>query len=92
MTDRYTIIDEEEPRKQSVAYEGIPCTARTCVTRLNHLTRENKQLKLELGTYKTSNKLLKKTIDHYKCLNKQLKNRLDKDTGYDMRGCPCDTN
>ena len=40
----YDVINEAEPRGQSVTYDGIPCTARTCVTRLNRLTEENKQL------------------------------------------------
>ena len=46
MTEKrlYDVIDKAEPRGQSVTYEGIPCTARTCVTRLNILTEENKQL------------------------------------------------
>lgn len=35
MAERYSIINKEEPRGESVADEGIPCTARTCVTRLN---------------------------------------------------------
>lgn len=34
MSDRYTIINKEEPRGQSVAENGIPCTARHCVTQL----------------------------------------------------------
>ena len=42
---RFTVIDMEEPRKQSVAEKGIPCTARHCCTRLNRLTEENEQLK-----------------------------------------------
>lgn len=41
----YDIINKEEPRGQSVTYKGIPCTARTCVTRLNQLTEENRRLK-----------------------------------------------
>ena len=47
MTEKqlYNVINEAEPRGQSVTYEGIPCTARTCVTRLNRLTEENEQLK-----------------------------------------------
>lgn len=49
---RYDVIDKEEPRGQSVTYEGIPCTARTCVTRLNRLTEENEQLKKELKVYR----------------------------------------
>lgn len=44
----YDVIDKEEPRGQSVTYKGIPCTARTCVTRLNRLAEENKQLKAQL--------------------------------------------
>ena len=42
---RYDVINKEEPRGQSVTYDGIPCTARTCVTRLNRLTEENEELK-----------------------------------------------
>ena len=41
----YDVIYEKEPRGQVVTYEGIPCTARTCVTRLNQLTRENNRIK-----------------------------------------------
>ena len=49
MTEKqYDIIDKEEPRGQSVTYNGVPCTARTCVTRLNRLTEENEQLKKDL--------------------------------------------
>ena len=46
MTEKrlYDVINEAELRGQSVTYKGIPCTARTCVTRLNRLTEENKQL------------------------------------------------
>ncbi len=45
---RYDVIDKEEPRGQSVTYDGIPCTARHCCTNLNRLTEENEQLKKEL--------------------------------------------
>ena len=41
----YDVIYEKEPRGQVVTYKGIPCTARTCVTRLNQLTRENNHIK-----------------------------------------------
>lgn len=34
MGDRYTVINREEPHRQSVAENGIPCTARHCVTQL----------------------------------------------------------
>lgn len=43
----YDVIDKEEPRGQSVSYQGIPCTARHCCTNLNRLTEENEQLKEE---------------------------------------------
>lgn len=43
----YDVIDNEEPRGQSVSYQGIPCTARHCCTNLNRLTEENEQLKEE---------------------------------------------
>ena len=43
----YGVIDKEEPRGQSVSYQGIPCTARHCCTNLNRLTEENEQLKEE---------------------------------------------
>ena len=45
MSDRYDVVYGKEPRGQIVTDEGIPCTARTCVTRLNRLTEENEQLK-----------------------------------------------
>lgn len=32
MGDRYTVINNEEPRGQSVAENGIPCTAIQCYT------------------------------------------------------------
>lgn len=42
---RYDVIYEKEPRGQVVTDKGIPCTARTCCTRLNWLEEENKELK-----------------------------------------------
>lgn len=48
MTDRYTIINKEEGRGQSVAENGIPCTARHCVTQLNRLFHDNEKLELEI--------------------------------------------
>ena len=48
MTDRYTVINKEEGRGQSVAENGIPCTARHCVTQLNRLFRDNEKLELEI--------------------------------------------
>lgn len=48
MSDRYTVINQEEPLGQSVAEKGIPCTARYCVTQLNRLYQENEKLGLEM--------------------------------------------
>ena len=48
MSDRYTVINKEEPRGQSVAENGIPCTARHCVTQLNRLFRDNEKLETRL--------------------------------------------
>lgn len=48
MTDRYTVINKEEGRGQSVAENGIPCTARHCVTQLNRLFRDNEKLELKI--------------------------------------------
>ena len=45
---RYDVIYEKEPRGQVVTDNGIPCTARTCCTRLNWLEEENKKLKQEI--------------------------------------------
>ena len=42
---RYDVIYEKEPRGQVVTDDGIPCTARTCCTRLNWLEEENTRLK-----------------------------------------------
>ena len=42
---RYDVIYEKEPRGQVVTDNGIPCTARTCCTRLNRLEEENTRLK-----------------------------------------------
>lgn len=48
MGDRYTVINREEPRGQSVAENGIPCTARHCVTQLNGLFRDNEKLRFKI--------------------------------------------
>ena len=48
MSDRYTVINKEEPRGQSVAENGIPCTAKYCVTQLNGLFRDNEKLEARL--------------------------------------------
>ena len=48
MNDKYTVINKKEPRGQSVAENGIPCTARHCVTQLNGLFRDNEKLEARL--------------------------------------------
>ena len=75
---RYDVIDKEEPRGQSVTYNGIPCTARTCVTRLNRLTEENEQLKkenedLQDEVYILQDDILNKRVRNLIKENEQLK-------------------
>jgi hypothetical protein len=59
---RFTVIDMEEPRKQSVAEKGIPCTARHCCTRLNRLTEENERLNVSRDELINENRHIKNTI------------------------------
>lgn len=42
---RYDVIYEKEPRGQVVTDNDIPCTARTCCTRLNFAEDKNKRIK-----------------------------------------------
>lgn len=69
MTDRYTVINKEEGRGQSVAENGIPCTARHCVTQLNRLFRDNKKLELEIIGLESKLKAIKFVI---KCDDRKL--------------------
>lgn len=48
MSDRYNVINKEEPRGQSVAENGIPCTAKYCVAQLNGLSQDNEKLEARL--------------------------------------------
>ena len=48
----WQVIDREEPRGQSIAYKGIPCTARHCCTNLNRLENEIERLKSEINEWK----------------------------------------
>lgn len=48
MSDRYNVINREESRGQSVAENGIPCTARYCVAELNRLSHNNEKLEKEV--------------------------------------------
>lgn len=59
---RYDVIYEKESRGQVVTDDGIPCTARTCCTRLNRLEKENKELKKENNELKQQFILLLKKL------------------------------
>ena len=48
MSDRYNVINKEEPRGQSVAENGIPCNAKYCVAQLNRLSQDNEKLEARL--------------------------------------------
>lgn len=48
MNDKYTVINRKEPRGQSVAENGIPCTTKYCVTELNRLSQDNEKLEARL--------------------------------------------
>ena len=48
MNDRYIVINNEEPRGQSVAENRIPCTAKYCVAQLNRLSQDNEKLEARL--------------------------------------------
>ncbi len=55
MIDKWTVIDKEEPYGQSVAVNGVPCTARCSVATLNRLTQENHRMSVMIEEF---NKLL----------------------------------
>ena len=48
MNDRYTGINNEEPRGQSVAENRFPCTVKYCVAQLNRLSQDNEKLEARL--------------------------------------------
>lgn len=58
MSDRYNVINKEEPHGQSVAENGIPCTAKYCVAQLNRLSQDNEKLEARL-------KLLSDYIEYF---------------------------
>lgn len=58
MNDKYTVINKKEPRGQSVAENGIPCTAKYCVAQLNRLFRDNEKLELKIVELESIKKLL----------------------------------
>lgn len=48
MNDKYIAINKKEPRGQSIAKNGIPCTAKYCVAQLNRLSQDNEKLEARL--------------------------------------------
>lgn len=48
MNDRYIVINNEEPRGQSVVENRFPCTAKYCVAQLNRLSQDNEKLNARL--------------------------------------------
>lgn len=75
MSDRYTVINQEEGRWQSVAENGIPCTARHCVTQLNRLFQDNEKLGLEMIGLESKLKSIKFVL---KCSERKLDKELSK--------------
>lgn len=75
MSDRYTVINKEEPHGQSVAENGIPCTARHCVTQLNGLFRDNEKLELKIIELESKLKSIKFVL---KCSERKLDKELSK--------------
>lgn len=73
--DRYTVINKEEPHGQSVAENGIPCTARHCVTQLNGLFRDNEKLELKIIELEIKLKSIKFVL---KCSEMKLDKELSK--------------
>lgn len=62
---RYDVIYAKEPRGQVVTDNGIPCTARTCCTRLNWLEEENTRLK------ERNNRQAKRLDDLYRLIEEK---------------------
>lgn len=66
MNDKYTVINKNEPRGQSIAENGIPCTARHSVTTLNRLMQENYRLSVKVqGINELLNDLFKELDENY---------------------------
>lgn len=58
MSDRYTVINKEEPHGQSVAENGIPCTARHCVTQLNGLFQNGRIMSFTMLVFEVKKNIL----------------------------------
>ena len=79
MSDRYTVINKEEGRGQSVAENGIPCTAIHCATQLNRLSRDNEKLEKEVIVLKDKLKSIKFVV---MCYNSELTKELFKENSF----------
>lgn len=74
MNDKYTVINKEDPYKQSIAVNGIPCTARCSVATLNRLTRENNRMSVMIqGFNELLNDLFKELDGNYAKASKSKK-------------------
>ena len=69
------VINKEEPRGQSVAENGIPCTAKYCVAQLNRLSQDNEKLELKIIGLENKLKSIKFVL---KCNEKKLDKELFK--------------
>lgn len=75
MSDRYTVINKEEPRGQIVAENGIPCTAIHWVTQLNGLFSDNEKLELKIIGLESKLKSIESVL---KCNERKLDKELSK--------------
>lgn len=75
MNDKYTVINRKEPRGQSVAENGIPCTARYCVAELNRLFQDNEKLELKMIELESKLKSIEFVL---KCSERKLDKELFK--------------
>lgn len=75
MSDRYTVINNEEPSGQSVAENGIPCTAIHCVTQLNGLFQDNEKLELKIIELESKLKSIESVL---KCNERKLDKEFSK--------------
>lgn len=75
MIDRYTVINKEECRGQSVAENGILCTAKYCVAELNRLFQDNEKLKLKIIGLESKLKSIEFVL---KCNENKLNKELSK--------------
>lgn len=73
--DKYTVINKKEPCGQSVAENGIPCTAIHCVTQLNGLFQDNEKLELKIIELESKLKSIESVL---KCNERKLDKEFSK--------------